>query len=79
MQRLAKEPGVRVAILTGEGRAFCVGADLKERAWESATQSENRARIGSQALLKGDHSAEFAAIDAERRAFREAHPAYRSP
>ena len=45
IQRLGREPDIRVAIVTGEGRAFCVGADLKERAWVNATQNQNRARI----------------------------------
>ncbi|KAL3435887.1 ClpP/crotonase-like domain-containing protein [Aspergillus tetrazonus] len=32
-----EEPSLRVGIITGEGRAFCAGADLKE--WNASTQS----------------------------------------
>jgi enoyl-CoA hydratase/carnithine racemase len=32
LQRLARDVGARVILLTGEGPSFCVGADLKERA-----------------------------------------------
>ena len=45
MQRLAREPQIRAAILTGLGRSFCAGADLKETVWQDATQHQNRTRI----------------------------------
>ena len=32
LRRVGSDPEIRVAILTGAGRAFCAGADLKERA-----------------------------------------------
>jgi enoyl-CoA hydratase len=45
IRRLQDETELRCAILTGSGRAFCVGADLKETPWQGATESDNRQRI----------------------------------
>ncbi len=39
------EPAVRVVVLTGEGRAFCVGADLKEHARATRTDFDKRSYL----------------------------------
>ena len=45
VRRVALDPEVRVTIITGTGRGFCVGADLKETAWRGETQDQSRRRI----------------------------------
>ncbi|MEX2446275.1 MAG: enoyl-CoA hydratase/isomerase family protein [Dehalococcoidia bacterium] len=50
-ERICDDDGIRVGVVTGNGRAFCAGADLKERAATGA---------GSGGLVAGTPSAFFA-------------------
>ncbi len=45
VRSLARNTDIRAAIITGTGRGFCVGADLKETAWRDESQDESRRRI----------------------------------
>jgi len=54
-----RDPGVRTILLTGAGRAFCAGDDLKEFASQSAGEAATRAYIEriqdvTRAMMLGD-------------------------
>src|SRR6185369_4208030 len=53
------DPGIRAVVLTGAGRAFCAGDDLKEFASQSTGEAATRAYIEriqdvTRAILQGD-------------------------
>ncbi len=53
LDRAEADPGVRVLVLTGEGRAFCVGADLKAHAEGTRTPFQRREYLrGEQQVCK---------------------------
>jgi 2-(1,2-epoxy-1,2-dihydrophenyl)acetyl-CoA isomerase len=45
LQRVAADPDMRVALLTGAGKAFCAGQDLSERDAEGAAEPDLGANI----------------------------------
>ena len=47
-----RNPGIRVLILTGQGRAFVAGADIKELAAADALQAQQLSRRGQEVLAQ---------------------------
>jgi enoyl-CoA hydratase/carnithine racemase len=56
--RFDRDDEVRVAIITGAGRAFCAGRDLKERAADNAAGVQARATdsMGAESLALFEHT-----------------------
>lgn len=65
LERADQDPAARVLILTGEGRAFCAGADLKERdgASQEAIWAHNRSIFGVPLALERLRIPTIAAIN----------------
>lgn len=52
LERAASDPQVQVVVVTGEGRAFCAGADLKELAAGRSVAAEGHPEWGFAGLVR---------------------------
>lgn len=65
------EPALRCAVLTGAGRAFCAGADLKE--WNELHSKFQQAQKDSRGLVDGvEHGGQYGSAAKAREALRDA-------
>jgi E-phenylitaconyl-CoA hydratase len=61
LHRVRAEEAIRVAIITGAGKTFCAGADLKERAQSGRTANSTVATV-----IEADPAATFARMPMEK-------------
>jgi 2-(1,2-epoxy-1,2-dihydrophenyl)acetyl-CoA isomerase len=62
VQRAAADSGVRAVLITGNGRAFCVGQDLKEHVGSLAADRENPGSGGTWTTVREHYNPTITAI-----------------